>query len=344
MGLTYKDSGVDINRGKSFVDKIKPLLRSTFSNRVITDIGGFSSLFSASFDQMKEPVLVSGTDGVGTKLKIAQMMNIHNTIGIDAVAMCVNDIITSGARPLFFLDYISCGRLNESLLVEVVNGIAEGCKIADCSLIGGETAEHPDVMDPNEYDIAGFSVGVVDRVNIINGAEIKKGDIIVGLKSSGIHSNGYSLLRKLFFEIKQFDVDTFFPDLSGTLGEALLIPTRIYSKGILNCIDHKVRLKGIIHITGGGFYENIPRILPEGLSAKIDRSYLEIPAIFNLVQREGEIEDREMYSTFNMGIGMMLVVDRDDEGKTIELLQESEESAIVIGEIVKDKDEQVIIA
>lgn len=343
MGITYKDSGVDVEGGNSFVKKIAPIVKSTFSSRVITDLGGFGALYSGSFPEMKDPVLVSGTDGVGTKLKLAQMMNKHDTIGIDAVAMCVNDILTLGAKPLFFLDYIACGRLNESVLVDIVKGMAEGCRISDCSLVGGETAEHPDVMPPDDYDIAGFSVGVVDRDKIISPDKIIKDDVIIGLPSSGIHSNGFSLIRKLLFEIKKYTPDTHFPDLSASLGQTLLAPTRIYCREILNCIEKGIAFKGIVHITGGGFYENIPRVLPPKAAAVIDSSSFEILPIFKIIQKEGEIADREMFTTFNMGIGLMLIASKDQESKILNLLGRHEK-ARVIGHITDYKDAKVIIS
>ncbi len=343
MGITYRDSGVNIEGGNTFVKKIASIVKSTYSDRVITDIGGFGALFSGSFPQLKDPVLVSGTDGVGTKLKIAQKMNVHNTIGIDAVAMCVNDILALGAKPLFFLDYISCGSLNESVMVDIVKGIAEGCRLAECSLIGGETAEHPGVMDEDDYDIAGFAVGVVDREKIITGKNIKAGDAIIGLPSSGIHSNGYSLVRKLFFDIKKYDLDRRIPDLSESLGNVLLTPTRIYCSEVLKCIDAGITIKGIAHITGGGIYENIPRILPENVSAEIHKSNFEIPPIFSVIQRDGDIEDKEMYTTFNMGIGMALVVDKDDESRAVEILRNEGDKAKIIGKIIENRDERIVI-
>ncbi len=343
MSLSYRDSGVNVEGGGRFVKKIAPIVKSTFSNRVITGIGGFGALFSASFPEMKDPILVSGTDGVGTKLKIAQMMRRHDTIGIDAVAMCVNDILVSGARPLFFLDYIACGALNEEVMVSVVSGMAEGCRLADCSLIGGETAEHPSVMAPDEYDIAGFAVGAVDRKNIIDGSKIRKGDVIIGLPSSGVHSNGYSLLRRLFFEIKKYTVETSISELGSALGEALLIPTRIYCRSVVHCLERGVTIKGMVHITGGGFYENIPRILPADTAARILASNYEVPAIFKLIQREGDIDPREMYSTFNMGIGMMLVTGKEDADKLIALLEEKGEHPILLGEILPLQDERMIL-
>ena len=343
MGLTYKGSGVDIESGNSFVKKISALVKSTFSNKVITDIGGFGALFSGSFPLCKDPVLVSGTDGVGTKIKIARMMNVHDTIGIDAVAMCVNDIVVSGAKPLFFLDYISCGKLNEQVMVDVVKGIVEGCRQSRCSLIGGETAEHPGAVDQDDYDIAGFAVGVVDREKIINGKSIKENDVIIGLASSGIHSNGYSLVRKLFFDIKKYDVNTKILELPETLGETLLTPTRIYTEPVIKCLESGIDIKGIVHITGGGFYENIPRILPENCAVKIAKKSFETPVIFDVIQKEGKISEREMFTTFNMGIGMMLIVDKSMSDKTLSCLQTAGEKVSVIGEVVKFSDEKVTI-
>lgn len=343
MGLTYKESGVNIQAGNQFVSRIAPIVKSTFSERVITDIGGFGALFSASFPDMREPVLVSGTDGVGTKLAVARMMNKYDTIGIDAVAMCVNDIVVSGARPLFFLDYIACGSLKEEVLVDVVKGLAEGCRMADCSLVGGETAEHPDVMEPGEIDIAGFAVGIVDRSRIINGSRIIPGDLIIGLPSSGIHSNGYSLVRRLFFGIKGYGIDTILPDLSVPLGETLLIPTRIYTRSIMACIESGADIRGIVHITGGGFYENIPRVLPAGTTARINRAAIQTPPIFSIIQREGAIEDREMFTTFNMGIGMMVIVPNNSADSIINTLTKAGEKPMIIGDMIPFEKEKVII-
>ena len=343
MGITYKDSGVDVESGNNFVKQIAPIVKSTFSKRVITDLGGFGALFSGSFPELKDPVLVSGTDGVGTKLRIAQMMNVHDTIGIDAVAMCVNDVLTLGAKPLFFLDYIACGKLVEHVLVDVVKGMADGCKMAGCSLVGGETAEHPNVMAEDDYDIAGFAVGVVDKEKILDNQSISKKDILIGLSSSGVHSNGYSLVRKLFFDVKKYSLDIILNELSKPLGEVLLTPTRIYCKPILSCIDKGLNIKGIVHITGGGFYENIPRILPKKAAVKIDKANLNILPIFNVIQKEGGIEEREMFTTFNMGTGLILVVNRNDADKALKLLNAYGEEARVIGEIIEYSDKKVII-
>jgi phosphoribosylformylglycinamidine cyclo-ligase len=343
MGLTYKDSGVDVEGGNNFVKRIAPIVRSTFSKRVITDIGGFGALFSGAFPEYSDPVLVSGTDGVGTKLKIAQMMGKHDSIGIDAVAMCVNDIVVSGAKPLFFLDYIACGSLIEDVMVDIVKGLAEGCRQADCSLVGGETAEHPNVMDPDDYDIAGFAVGVVDRKSIINGQGIANGDVIIGLPSSGIHSNGYSLVRKLFFDMKKYTVTTRINELGTDLGTTLLTPTKIYTRCIIDCLSAGIELKGLVHVTGGGFYENIPRILPERTAVKIDCSSFEMPPIFRIIQSEGKISSREMFTTFNMGIGMMVFVDRNYADRAMERLKQSGESPRIIGAVIQQSDERVIL-
>lgn len=343
MGLTYKDSGVDVEGGNNFVKRISPIVKSTFSARVITGIGGFGALFSGAFPEYRDPVLVSGTDGVGTKLIIAQMTGKHDTIGIDAVAMCVNDIVVSGAKPLFFLDYIACGSLMEDVLVDIVTGLAEGCRLSDCSLVGGETAEHPNVMAPDDYDIAGFAVGVVDRANIINGNDITPGDVIIGLPSSGIHSNGYSMVRKLFFDIKKFTVSSRLNDLDGTLGTVLLTPTRIYTRSIMDCLAGAIPLKGLVHITGGGFYENIPRILPDKTAVRINRSSFEIPPIFSIIQREGTVSDREMFTTFNMGIGMMIVVHPDHADKAMIRLKQSGETPRIIGTVIDRDTDRVCI-
>ncbi len=342
MGLTYKESGVDVEGGNNFVRRITPFVKKTFSERVITDIGGFGALFSGSFKEMKEPVLVSGTDGVGTKLQIAQGMNKHDTIGIDAVAMCVNDIITSGAQPLFFLDYISCGKLNEDVLVDVVKGIASGCEESSCSLVGGETAEHPNVMKDDEYDIAGFAVGVVDKEKIINGKRIAPGDKIIGLPSSGIHSNGYSMVRKLFFDMKNHSLEDTIEGLDRPLGETLLEPTRLYAKSLMAALDAGVDVKGVVHVTGGGFYENVPRILPEGTGVVFNRGSFSIPQIFQVIQKLGEVEEREMFTTFNMGIGLMIFASPDQEKNLHAVLQDAGEDSVTIGEVTELGAEPVI--
>lgn len=344
MAITYKDAGVDVEGGNRFVKKIAPYVRSTFTKNVLTDIGGFGSLFAADFKDMEEPVLVSGTDGVGTKLKIAQMMNRHDTIGIDAVAMCVNDIVTSGAKPLFFLDYISCGKLHEDVLADVVKGIAEGCIQSGCSLVGGETAEHPGVMDTDDYDIAGFAVGVVDRKKIINGENIRAGDKIIGLPSTGIHSNGYSLVRKLFFEKKKYAVSSKIDGLDDVLGNILLTPTKIYVKAVHSCLDAGIRIKGIVHITGGGFYENIPRILPPDTAVKIMKDSFPVLPVFKVIQREGEITEKEMFTTFNMGIGMMLFTGQEHSEKLMVHLAKEGNNPFLIGEVTDYRDVKVTLA
>ncbi|HNX22399.1 MAG TPA: phosphoribosylformylglycinamidine cyclo-ligase [Spirochaetota bacterium] len=343
MAITYKDAGVDVEGGNRFVKKITPFVRSTFTKDVLADIGGFGSLYAANFKGMDEPVLVSGTDGVGTKLKVAQMMNKHDTIGIDAVAMCVNDIVTSGAKPLFFLDYISCGKLREDVLVDVVKGIAEGCLQSECSLVGGETAEHPGIMDPEDYDIAGFSVGVVDKKKIINGQNITPGDIIIGLPSSGIHSNGYSLVRKLLFEEKKYTVTTRLNDLDDVLGNVLLTPTKIYVKALHSALNSGLPVKGLVHITGGGFYENIPRILPADTAVKLSKNSYPVPGIFKLMEKEGGISEREMYTTFNMGIGMMLFIAKEFADSAMEKLKTDGIKPYLIGEVIKFNDAKVTI-
>lgn len=343
MGLTYKDSGVDVEGGNSFVRQIAPIVKSTFSDRVITGIGGFGALFSGAFPEYRDPVLVSGTDGVGTKIRIARMMGMHDTIGIDAVAMCVNDIAVAGARALFFLDYLAVGRLDEEVMVAIVKGLAEGCRRADCSLVGGETAEHPGVMEPGDYDIAGFAVGVAERDRIITGASIAPGDVIIGLPSSGIHSNGFSLVRKLFFEIRGYGVDTHIPDLGGALGPVLLEPTRIYTRALLGILSEDIEVHGLIHITGGGFYENIPRILPKTVSAIIRKTSFEPPPIFHLIMHEGSVDEREMFTTFNMGIGMMAIVPPGTVDGAISALKNAGESPLVIGEITPRGSEIVAI-
>lgn len=343
MAITYKDAGVDVEGGNRFVKKIAPFVRSTFTKDVLTDIGGFGSLYAANFQGMDEPVLVSGTDGVGTKLKIAQMMNKHDTIGIDAVAMCVNDIVTNGAKPLFFLDYISCGKLREDVLVDVVKGIAEGCLQSGCSLVGGETAEHPGVMDADDYDIAGFSVGVVDKKKIINGENISSGDIIIGLPSSGIHSNGYSLVRKLMFDVKKYTAATKLNDLSEDLGHTLLTPTKIYVKALHSALNAGVPIKGLVHITGGGFYENIPRILPDDAAVKISKGSYPVPPIFKIMEREGEISEKEMFTTFNMGIGMMVFIAKESADEAMKQLKTDGITPYIIGEVTKFDNSKVTI-
>jgi len=334
MGKSYKDAGVDIDLANQIVKEVKPLIRKTFIPGVLSDIGGFGGLFSLSGQNYKEPVLVSGTDGVGTKLKIAFALNKHNSVGIDLVAMSVNDIITCGAKPLFFLDYISIGRLSKKVIVELIKGITEGCNIADCALLGGETAEMPGFYSEGEYDLAGFAVGIVEKNRIIDGREIREGDSIIGLTSNGLHSNGFSLVRKVLLEEKKYDLEKFIPSLGKTWGEELLTPTRIYVKPILHLLE-KYEILGIAHITGGGMVENISRILPEGVSVQINEDSWPKPTVFSLIQKEGKISSKEMYRTFNMGIGMALIVRSDKAEEIINELNKMNFPSYLIGQVVK---------
>ena len=331
-GITYKDAGVDIEAGNSFVNMIKPLVKSTFRPEVMAEIGGFGGLFSLNTAKYKNPVLVSGTDGVGTKLKIAFMADRHDTVGIDLVAMCVNDIIVQGAEPLFFLDYLATGRLLPEKAAQIVKGIAEGCRQAGCALIGGETAEMPGFYVDGEYDVAGFAVGVVDRDNIIDGSSIAVGNRLIGVSSSGLHSNGYSLVRKLIFERMGLSVDAPFPGTGRTVAEELLTPTRIYVRSVLNLMKD-FRLNGIAHITGGGLLENVPRILPRGCQATIHLNTWERPVLFNVLQEAGNVERDEMYRAFNMGIGMVLAVQENEAEDIIDRLNGLGDHARTIGEI-----------
>ncbi|MBE6083729.1 phosphoribosylformylglycinamidine cyclo-ligase [Acidilutibacter cellobiosedens] len=333
-GLTYKDSGVNINAGYEAVKRMKAHVHSTFTEGVLSDIGGFSGMFALNKNEFEEPVLLSGTDGVGTKLMIAFMMDKHDTIGQDCVAMCVNDILCQGARPLFFLDYVASGILNPEKIEKIVSGISTGCIKAKCALIGGETAEMPGLYKEDEYDLAGFAVGIADKKKIITGEKIKKGDVLIGLPSSGLHSNGFSLVRKLFFDIKKYKIDQYIEDLGTTLGEELLKPTRIYYDPLTELND-KFDIKGISHITGGGFYENIPRMFPEGLTGFIDRNHVSIPPIFQLIQELGNIDIDEMYSTFNMGIGIVMAVDEKDADNIIKFLKCKNEEAYIIGSVIE---------
>lgn len=336
---SYKAAGVDVTAGYESVRLMKFDVERTRTAGCLSGIGGFGGLFKLDLKGIKEPVLVSGTDGVGTKLKIAMLMNKHDTIGIDCVAMCVNDIICCGARPLYFLDYIAIGKNVPSKVSEIVKGVADGCVQAGCALIGGETAEHPGMMEEDEYDIAGYSTGIVDKSKIIDNTRIGENDIIIGIASSGVHSNGFSLVRKVF-NINEQKVMTFLPELGKSLGEELLTPTRIYVKPVLELIS-KVPVKGISHITGGGFYENIPRMLPDGISAKIRRGSWKIPPIFSLIQSEGGINDHDMFNTFNMGVGMAIAVDRENAEQALKILADSGERAFIIGETVKGEGEVV---
>ncbi len=337
---SYKAAGVDVTAGYEGVRLMKKHIKRTEIPGCISGIGGFGGLFEPDLTGIKHPVLVSGTDGVGTKLKLAFLMNKHNTIGIDAVAMCVNDIICCGAKPLIFLDYIALGKNVPELVADIVSGVAEGCVQAGCALVGGETAEMPGFYPVDEYDVAGYATGIVDKDKILDSSKIKAGDAIVGIASSGVHSNGFSLVRKVF-NINEQNLKSFYPELGMSLGESLLTPTKIYVKPVLDLLS-KVDVKSISHITGGGFYENIPRALPEGIAAKIDRSSYEVPAIFRLIQREGEIPEHDMYNTFNMGIGMALVVDKADAQRTVEILRANGENACVIGETVESSEGVII--
>lgn len=330
--LTYKDAGVDITAGNDFVELIKKSVKSTYIPGVMGDIGGFGGLFELA--KYKNPVLVSGTDGVGTKLKLAFMLDKHDTIGIDAVAMCVNDIAVLGAQPLFFLDYLAIGKLIPENQAAIVKGIADGCIESGCALIGGETAEMPGFYEVGEYDIAGFAVGVVEKDEIIDGRNIKPGDVVIGLASSGVHSNGYSLVRKLFFDVMGWDKDRYVEEFGKTLGEELITPTKLYVKPVLE-LKKEVEIKGIVHITGGGFTENVPRVLPENVDVIIDKNSYPVLPVFKMMQKLGNIEDEEMYRTFNMGIGMMMVVNAADAEKAVAKLNSIGEKAYIIGKVVE---------
>ncbi len=336
--VTYKDSGVDIAAGNSFVNLIKPLVKSTSRPEVLADIGGFGGLFSLNTAKYKNPVLVSGTDGVGTKLKVAFLTDRHDTIGIDLVAMCVNDIIVQGAEPLFFLDYLATGKLLPEKGAEIVKGIAEGCRQAGCALIGGETAEMPGFYADGEYDVAGFTVGVVDRENIIDGSCISVGNRLIGIASSGLHSNGYSLARTLIFNHLKLSIDDRFPGADGvSVADVLLTPTRIYVRSILNLLKD-FAINGIAHITGGGLLENVPRVLPKGCQAHIQTNSWQLPNLFTVLQKAGNVERDEMYRTFNMGIGMVLVVAENQAEEIIDRLKGLGESAWIIGDIAACED------
>jgi len=333
----YADAGVDITAGYKAVELMKSHIARTATKGVCSDIGGFGGLFRPDLANIKKPVLVSGTDGVGTKLKIAFLMDRHDTVGIDCVAMCVNDIICCGAAPMFFLDYIACGKNYPEKIAEIVKGVAEGCVQSGAALIGGETAEMPGFYPENEYDLAGFSVGIADEEKIIDNKTMRQGDIIIALPSSGVHSNGFSLVRKVF-DIENANITKPLEELDGrSLGETLLTPTKIYVKPVLELIK-SVKVKGVSHITGGGFYENIPRSIPEGLSAKIEKSAVKPLPIFSLIMKAGNISERDMYNTYNMGVGMSIVVSKDETDKALEVLRNNGENAYVIGEIVKSEE------
>lgn len=331
--MDYKKAGVDIEAGYQSVELMKKYVKETMRPEVIGGLGGFSGAFSMeAVKGMEKPVLLSGTDGVGTKIKLAFLLDKHDTVGIDCVAMCVNDVVCAGGEPLFFLDYIACGKNYPEKIAAIVKGVAEGCKQAGAALVGGETAEHPGLMPEEEYDLAGFTVGVVDEKDLITGENIKEGDILVGIASSGVHSNGFSLIRKVF-EMTRESLDTYYDELGSTLGEALLVPTRIYVKALKSVKDSGVTIKGCSHITGGGFYENIPRMLPEGITAKVEKYSYEVPAVFKLIQKTGGIEEQMMYNTYNMGLGMVLAVDAADAEKTMEALEKAGEKAYIVGAV-----------
>lgn len=337
---SYKDAGVDVTAGYKSVELMKQYVARTMTKGVLSGIGGFGGLFELDLEGIEKPVLVSGTDGVGTKIKIAFLLDKHDTVGIDCVAMCVNDIICCGAKPQLFLDYIACGKNIPEKIASIVSGVAEGCVQAGCALIGGETAEHPGLMPEDEYDLAGFSVGVVDKSKIIDPEKQKAGDVMIAIKSSGVHSNGFSLVRKVF-TVNEQNLARHYSDLGKTLGETLLTPTRIYVKAIMELMS-KVNVKSISHITGGGFYENIPRALPKGLAAKIERSAVQVLPIFDVIAKTGNIPERDMFNTFNMGVGMTVVVDKNDVDSAITAIKAAGEDAYVLGELT-ESDEGVII-
>lgn len=340
--MDYKNAGVDIEAGYQSVELMKKYVKETMRPEVLGGIGGFSGAFSMEkFKDMEKPTLVSGTDGVGTKIKLAFLMDKHDTVGIDCVAMCVNDIACAGGEPLFFLDYIACGKNEPDKIATIVKGVAEGCRQCGAALIGGETAEHPGLMPEDEYDLAGFAVGVVDEKNLITGAELKAGDALIGIASSGVHSNGFSLVRKVF-EMTKESLDTYYDELGKTLGEALIEPTIIYVKALRRIKDSGVTIKACSHITGGGFYENVPRMLHDGVHAAIRKDSYEVPTIFRLLQKKGGIDEHMMYNTYNMGIGMIVAVDSADVDKAMEAIRAAGETCYVIGEI-RDGEKGVTI-
>ncbi len=333
--MDYKKAGVDIEAGYKSVELMKEHVKKTMRPEVLGGLGGFAGAFDLSgIKNMEEPVLLSGTDGCGTKVKLAFVMDKHDTIGIDAVAMCVNDIACSGGEPLFFLDYIACGKNYPEKIASIVSGVAEGCLQSECALVGGETAEHPGLMPEDDYDLAGFAVGVVDKKDIIDGSTIKAGDTLIGIASSGVHSNGFSLVRKVF-EMTKESLDTYYDELGKTLGEALIEPTRIYVKALKNVKNAGVRIKGCSHITGGGFFENVPRMLPENVRAIIKKESYPVPALFDLIQKNGNIEEHMMYNTFNMGLGMVIVVNPEDVETTMKAIEDAGDKCYVVGNIVE---------
>lgn len=331
--MDYKNAGVDIEAGYKSVELMKKYVKETMRPEVLGGIGGFSGAFSLDkIKNMEKPTLVSGTDGVGTKIKLAFLMDKHDTVGIDCVAMCVNDIACAGGEPLFFLDYIACGKNEPEKIATIVKGVAEGCKQCGAALIGGETAEHPGLMPEDEYDLAGFAVGVVDEKDLITGKDLKAGDVLIGIASSGVHSNGFSLVRKVF-EMTKESLDTYYDELGKTLGEALIEPTRIYVKALKEIKNAGVKVKACSHITGGGFYENIPRMLPDGVKAVVKKDSYEVPAIFKLLQQKGGIAEQMMYNTYNMGLGMIVAVDAADVDKTMKAIKSAGEKCYVVGDI-----------
>jgi phosphoribosylformylglycinamidine cyclo-ligase len=337
MAISYKDAGVDIDAGNLAVEKMKGFVKSTYRPEVLTDLGSFAGLFALDIKKYKEPVLISGTDGVGTKLRVAQILDKHDTIGIDAVAMCVNDILVQGAEPLFFLDYIAVGKLDPDKVADIVKGVADGCKQSMCSLIGGETAEMPGFYGEDEYDIAGFAVGVADKSKIITGEKVKEGDILIGLPSTGLHSNGFSLARKVLLE-GSLKADDYLDELGSTVAEAMLVPTRLYVKDILPLLE-KIDIHGMCHITGGGLIENLPRVYADNLAAEIDTSTWKTPGIFTVMQKQGDIADEEMYRVFNMGVGFVIMVDQNDADKVLAECADG----FVMGKIVKKAGQAVVL-
>lgn len=336
--LTYADSGVDIQAANRAVELMRRAVRGTYRSGVLTDIGGFGGLFALDTRKYREPVLVSGTDGVGTKLRVAFMLDRHDTVGIDLVAMCANDILAHGSEPLFFLDYLAVGRLEPEKVAAVVGGVAEGCRQAGCALIGGETAEMPGFYGPDEYDLAGFVVGVVERSRVVTGADIRTGDVLVGCASAGLHSNGYSLARKVLFEVGAYDIDNYLHALGRTVGEELLVPTRIYVRSVLPLLP-RFTVRGMAHVTGGGLLENVPRILPRGLAARVRRGSWPVPPVFELIRELGGVAESEMFRTFNMGIGFVLVVPAAEAGQVVDALRAQGEPAYLIGEVVKGEND-----
>ena len=338
---SYKEAGVDVTAGYKSVELMKQHIARTNISGVLSGIGGFGGLFAPNLSGMEEPVLVSGTDGVGTKLKLAFLLDKHDTIGIDCVAMCVNDVVCGGAKPLFFLDYMALGKNIPEKVAEIVSGVAEGCVQSGCALIGGETAEMPGFYPIDEYDLAGFCVGIVDKKNIIDGSSLNEGDVLIGLASSGVHSNGFSLVRKVF-DINSETVLKTYEELEKPLGETLLTPTKIYVKPLLALMEN-VEVKAVSHITGGGFYENIPRMLKDGMSAQITKSAVPVLPIFRIIQREGNISEHDMFNTFNMGVGMVIAVDKNDADKALDVLKNAGENAFLLGEVVKGDKEVLFV-